>query len=216
MGTNLPPVADQPAIFRRLRVRLLHNGLRVALASGRLRLATVIGTSAFVAAFTFGVSWYLFHQLAVNNIPFKGVIVESLFDLLFFTLGGMLVFSTGIILYASLFTAPEARFLLSTPARADHIFATKFHAAVALSSWAFVVLGVPIFVAYGISSGVPWYFYPLLPAFLLGYVILPGSVSAALCLLLVRYMPRNRRQFLALVGLVLAVVVVVWLYRFGQ
>ena len=37
----------------------------------------------------------------------------------------------------------------------------------------------------------------MLPAFLLGYVLLPGSVSAAGCLLLVRYMPRNRRQFLA-------------------
>ena len=31
---------------------------------------------------------------------------------------GMLIFSTGIILYASLFTSPEARFLLCSPARA--------------------------------------------------------------------------------------------------
>jgi ABC-2 type transport system permease protein len=216
VGTDLPPIADQPAVFRRLRVRLLRNGLRVALASGRVRLVTVIGTSAFVAAFTFGVSWYLFHLLAVNNVPFKGPIVESLFDLLFFTLGGMLIFSTGIILYASLFTAPEARFLLTTPARADHVFATKFQSAVAFSSWAFVVLGVPIFLAYGTTAGVPWYFYALLPAFLLGYVLLPGSVSAAGCLLLVRFMPRNRRQFLTLVGLVAAVLVALWLWRVGQ
>ena len=69
---------------------------------------------------------------------------------MFFTLGTMLVFSTGIILYASLFTSPEARFLLCSPARADQIFATKFQAAVAFSSWGFVILGVPIFLAYGI------------------------------------------------------------------
>src|SRR5262249_58968900 len=96
---------------------------------------------------------------------------------------------------------------------AAHISATKFQAAVAFSSGAFVVLGVPIFLAYGITAAVPWYFYPLLPAFLLGYVLLPGSISAAACLLLVRYMPRNRRQFLTLVGLVAAVLVALWLWR---
>jgi ABC-2 type transport system permease protein len=173
----------------------------------------MLGTSLFVAAFTFGVSLYLFNELAVNKIPFKGAIVEALFDLLFFTLGSMLIFSTGIILYASLFTSPEARFLLSTPARADQIFATKFQSAVAFSSWGFVILGVPIFVGYGLISGVPWYFYALLPLYLLGYVLLPGSASAAGCLLLVRFMPRNRKQFLTLVGLLVGAVVVFWGYR---
>ena len=207
---------DQARVFRRLRVRLARNGLRVALESGRVRFLSMIATSVLVAAFTFAVGWYLFNQLKVNAIPFKGAIVEGLFDLLFFTLGSMLVFSTGIILYASLYTSPESRFLLTTPARADHIFATKFQGAVAFSSWAFVVLGVPIFLAYGITAGVPWYFYVLLPAYLLGYVLLPGSASAALCLLLVRYMPRNRRQFLALVIAVLVALAVLWLYKVGR
>jgi ABC-2 type transport system permease protein len=210
------PVADQPRVFRRLRLALARNGLRVALETGRVRFLSMIATSLVVSGFTFGASWYMFHLLATNSIPFKGAIVSGLFDLLFFTLGAMLVFSTGIILYASLFTAPEARFLLSTPARADHIFATKFHGAVAFSSWAFVLLGVPIFLAYGLAAGVPWYFYPLLPLFLLGYVLLPGSVSAALCLLLVRFMPRNRRQFLVIVALVLVALAGAWGVRIAQ
>ncbi|AWM41953.1 hypothetical protein GobsT_69150 [Gemmata obscuriglobus] len=208
-----PAAPAQAALFRRLRLQLFRNGLRVALENGRVRLVTMIATSAVVAAFTFAVSLYLFNQLRVNNIPFKGAIVEALFELLFFTLGTMLIFSTGIILYASLFTSPEARFLLCSPARADQIFVTKFQAAVTFSSWGFVILGVPIFVAYGLMSGVPWYFYPLLPLYLLGYVILPGSVSAAGCLLLVRYMPRNRKQFFALVGLVVAAGLLFWGYR---
>ncbi|MBN9120410.1 MAG: hypothetical protein J0I06_14840 [Planctomycetes bacterium] len=213
MGAERPAVADQGALFRRLRWRMFRNGLRVALQNGRVRLFTMLGTSAFVAAFTFAVSLYLFNELAANKIPFKGAIVEALFDLLFFTLGTMLIFSTGIILYASLFTSPEARFLLCSPARADHIFATKFQAAVAFSSWGFVILGVPIFVGYGLISGVPWYFYALLPLYLLGYVLLPGSVSAAGCLLLVRYMPRNRRQFFLLVGLAVTAGTLFWGYR---
>src|SRR5688572_14788448 len=103
---NAPALVDQGRLFRRLRLRLARNALQVALQSGRVRLVTMAATSLVVAAFTFGFSLYGFHQLTLYNIPFKGAIVESLFDLLFFTLGGMLIFSTGIILYASLFTAP--------------------------------------------------------------------------------------------------------------
>ncbi|HEX4608895.1 MAG TPA: hypothetical protein VH092_11880, partial [Urbifossiella sp.] len=145
-----------------------------------------------------------------------GAIVGSLFDLLFFTLGGMLVFSTGVILYASLYTSPEARYLLTTPARADYVFATRFQEAVAFSSWAFVALGVPIFLAYGVTAGVPWWFYPVLPVFLLGYVLLPGSGSALGCVLLVRYMPRNRKQFLTIVGLVGLVLLGAWGVRIAR
>jgi ABC-2 type transport system permease protein len=213
MGIELPATADQGRVFRNLRLMLFRNGLRVALANGRARLFGTLMTCVVVSVFTYGVGLYLFDQLAKNSIPFKGAIVEALFDLLFFTLGSMLVFSTGIILYASLFTSPEARFLLCSPARADHIFATKFQGAIAFSSWGFVVLGIPIFLAFGSVSGVPWYFYALLPAYLLGYVLLPGSVSAALCLLLVRYMPKNRKQFFLFLGLAIVAVIVYWCYH---
>jgi ABC-2 type transport system permease protein len=62
---------------------------------------------------------------------------------------------------------------------------------------------------------VPWYFYPLLPAYLLGFILLPGSASALLCLLLVRYLPRNRKQALAGIGLVLLLLGGAWLARVG-
>ena len=206
---------SQAAVFRWLRFRLLRNGLRVALESGKIKLFTMLSTSLVVAAFVFGMSWYGIADLFAYKVPAKGLIVGGLFDLMFFTLGVMLVFSTGIILYASLFTAPEARYLLTTPARADKVFATKFQAAVAFSSWAFLILGLPILIAYGIASGVPWYYYPLLPLYLLGFVLLPGSVSALICLGLVRYLPQNRKQALILIGLVLVVLLGVWLVRTG-
>lgn len=204
---------DQAAVFRQLRLRLFRNGMRALIETSRVRLYTMIGTSLFVAAFVFGLSAFGFLELFGYKIPVKGMIVAGLFDLMFFTLGVMLLFSTGIILYASLFTSPETRFLLSTPARADRIFASKFQDAVMFSSWGFVVLGMPVLVAYGLTAGVPLYYYPLLPLFLLGFVLLPGSVSAVVCLLFMRYMPRNRKQVLVGFGAILVAALGYWIYR---
>lgn len=213
LGMSAP--VDQAAVFRRLRLTTLRNSLAVALKSGKVKLFTMLATSAVVAGFVYGLSHYGFWELTTNKVPLKGIVGGLLFDLLFFTLGGMLLFSTGIVLYASLFTAPEARFLLATPARADQIFATKFRAAVAFSSWAFVILGLPVLIAFGIQAEVPWYFYPLLPLFLFGFVLLPGAVSATICLLLVRFLPKNRKQAFALIIVALVVMLAAWIVQAG-
>lgn len=217
---SAPRRADQAAVFRWLRLRLLHNGLRVALESGKIKLFTMLSTSAVVAIFVFVLAWYGLSELTTmlqdrgQRIPdLFNLVLGGLFDVMFFTLGVMLIFSTGIILYASLFTSPEARYLLATPATADRIFATKFQAAVGFSSWAFLILGLPILIAYGVVTGVPWYFYPLLPVYLLGFVLLPGSLSAIVCLLLVRYLPHNRKQALILLGVLLVLGGGLWVGR---
>src|SRR5580698_7873754 len=87
MGIDHTITSDQGTVFRRLRLALFRNGLKVSLESNRTRLFGTLATCLIVAAFTFGVGIYLFEQLEKNKIPFKGAIVEALFDLLFFTLG---------------------------------------------------------------------------------------------------------------------------------
>ena len=203
-----------PGTFLRLTQRLGRNGLRTAWTSNKIRLLGLLLTSAIVALFVFALSWYGFHALyTLDKVPIKGAIVAGLFDLMFFTLGGMLLISTGIILYASLFTSPEAKFLLCTPARADRVFGMKFANAVSFSSWAFLILGMPILISYGMVAGVPWFYYPLLPVFLIGYILLPCAVSATVCLLFVRFAPRNRKQFLIALGAILLLIVGIWGYR---
>src|SRR5207302_1912496 len=81
----------------------------------------------------------------------------------------------------------------------EHIFAHKFQSAVGFSSWAFVLLGSPILIAYGleIEGGAPWYFFAVMPLFFLGFVLLPGSLGALSALLMVNFLPRRRKQILA-------------------
>ena len=97
---TLPPLAAAPtrplsqaAVFHRLRSRLVRNGFHELRRTGRIRLASMLGTSVVVALLVFALSLYAFLELFRLNIPFKGLIVGGLFDLLFFTLGTMLLLS---------------------------------------------------------------------------------------------------------------------------
>jgi ABC-2 type transport system permease protein len=200
-------------LFLRLRGRLMRNGWSMLVGNSRMRLATIVACSVVIWASVFAVGWWGFDLLESKQIPGAGAIVGIVFDLMFFTLGMMLVFSSGIMLYASLFTSAEAKFLLGTPARDDQIFAYKFQSAVAFSSWAFVLLGSPILIAYGVIFHSPWYFYALLAPFFVGYVLLPGAGGAMGCLLVVNYLPRKRKQFLGVLLGVIAAAGLVWVFK---
>jgi ABC-2 type transport system permease protein len=169
-----------------------------------VRPVTILLSSLFVAGFAFSVSYAgLRVMVQVFQLSVDEQIGGMLLGTLFFTLGAALVFSTGLVLHGGLFNTPETAFLLSKPVRADQVFAYKFQSAVAFSSWAFLLLGGPVLIAYGMVAGAPWYFYLLLPVYFLGFVLLPGSAGALLVLLIVNYVPRRRKQFLVLLVLAL-------------
>jgi ABC-2 type transport system permease protein len=213
-------------LFQRLRWSLLRGALRATLGqpatpggprpgSGSwTRPVTILVVSFLVAAFVFGLSlagfWFLRYEL---HLPTDGNIVRmAVLDPLFITLGFLLLFSTALILYGSLFTAPESAFLLSRPIRDDQVFAFKFQGAIAFSSWAFVLLGGPILIAYGIIAQAPLVFYLLLPLFFFGFVLLPGSLGSLATLLVVNFLPRQRKHVLILVIAIQIVVTVIWVY----
>jgi ABC-2 type transport system permease protein len=204
-------------LFQRLRGRLLRNSWRVMAGQSMMRPLTIFLCSIVVWCFVFLISWggFLFLRSEVG-VPLTGEIVGVLFDLLFLSLAVLLVFSSSLILYASLFASSETAFLLSRPVAADQVFAYKFQGAVGFSSWAFLLLGTPILIAYGMVCGAPWYFYVLLPLFFLGFVLLPGSLGAVAALFIVNYIPQRRKQLL-LGGLtVLVLGLGVWIYRMIQ
>ena len=216
MDTSAPTArpVNQPLLFQKLRWHLLLNSWRVLVGQSSMRPLTILLCSLVVWVFVFAISWagFTFLQTEVG-VPLEGGIVGVLFDLLFLSLAVLLIFSSGLILYGSLFASAETTFLLAKPVAADQVFAYKFQGAVAFSSWAFLLLGGPILIAYGLVCDAPWYFYALLPLFFLGFVLLPGSLGALLALLIVNYVPRQRKQVLAAITIGLLIVLAVWIYR---
>lgn len=204
-------------LFYRLRLRLLRNSWRTLIGQSSMRPLTIVLCSLVVWGFVFSIGWGGFFFLRVEvGVPLTGEIVGVLLDLLFLSLAVLLVFSSGLILYGSLFTSAETAFLLSKPVAADRVFAYKFQGALAFSSWAFLLLGTPILIAYGIVCEAAWYFYVFLPLFFLGFVLLPGSLGGLAALLIVNYIPQRRKQVLVVSVIALALVLIVWIYRMMQ
>lgn len=199
-------------LFRRLRLRLFSNGLANQWGTAKARLATIIVCSMIIIAVVSAAALEGFWLLSRNALPGTGQIVGLLLDFLFLTLGMMLVFSGGLILHGSLFGSPETAFLLSLPVRDDRIFAYKFQGAVGFSSWAFLLLGLPVLAAYGIMYDVHWLFWIALPLFLAGFLLIPGSIGALACLAIVNLAPRRRKQVFVALLISLVVLVTFWAY----
>jgi ABC-2 type transport system permease protein len=210
------PVAPsvQALLFQRLRMRLLHNSLGSFVFATSIRLGTIVLLSVLIWAFLFIVAWYGYGFLRHQDLQFRMLIMDMvctlILDLMFLVLAVMLVFSGGLILYGSLFNTAETNFLLCSPMRADQIFAYKFQSAMAFASWAFFLIASPVLIAYGVFFDAPWYFYALLPLYSLGFVLLPGSAGALGCLVIVRFVPRKRKQLFIQILVVLAVALIAW------
>jgi ABC-2 type transport system permease protein len=215
MSIAAPPIpVNQARLFQRLRLRIAANAWRTLVGHSIVRPFTILFCSLIVWSFVFGVTYSGLHFLKYSmRIPPDTQVMGLVLAVLFLALGALLVFSTGIILYASLFTSPETAFLLSKPVTADHVFAYKFYGAIGFSSWAFLLLGGPILIAYGLVCEGPWYFYAYLPAYFLGYVLLPGSLGALFCLLIVNFVPKRRKQLLVFGTALLTFLVGWWIYR---
>ena len=209
---NDRPVDDSARAFRHLRLRLVRNQVADLLGGSRLRVATI--------AFCCLCFWVGLFVLFLDGFRFVdqyfrvyNEIVEYIFSAFFLSLTVMLVFSTGIILYAGLFQSREAAFLLTTPAAADRVFAFKFAEAMAYSSGGFLLLGSPLMLAYGLTARAPWTFYALCAGYLPTFVLIPGGLGAVAALLLANFLPRQRKSVLATALLVTAALGVVLTYR---
>lgn len=203
----------QQAVFQWLRLRLGLNTWNSLFGHSLFRPVTILAACGIIALFMFAMSYAGFHFLGHEvKVGLRGGLVGTLLDMFFFTLGFLLIFSSGLLLYGSLFHAPEAMFLLSKPLDDDQIFAYKFQGAVAFSSWAFLLLGGPVLLAYGLVVNAPWAYYPLLVLFFFGFVLVPGALGAILMLLLVNIVPRRRKTVFGILIALLAVGIGAWVY----
>ncbi|MFZ5830950.1 MAG: putative ABC transporter permease subunit [Planctomycetota bacterium] len=198
----------------RVRLRVIRTLLGQTLAAGRFRLSLILGLSAMLwgGMFWIFLDGFEFIESTISNEELYHETIAAIFGMFFSALLVMLVFSSGVLMYGSLFRSAEVMHYLTLPIRTQRVFLHKFQEAALFSSWGFILLGSPMLLAYGLHCRAPWIYYALLLPFVLAFVYIPVAWGATLCLLIVRGMPQ-RKSLVAIgvgIGIVAVTAYVAW------
>ncbi len=200
---SLPNVHQESALFWQLRGMLVRTIVRQALTAARLRTSVILGVTVvfWVVMYSLFVEGFSLIRSMVAHLGTRVEISHAVFNVFFLALSAMLMLSTAIILYSTAYRGREVNLLLTLPVRVPRIVLYKLQEAMFVACWGFFLLGGPMLIAYGVVAEAPWYYYALLPMFMLTFVTIPCTLGGMLCLVVARMLPRWNGALWWLVGL---------------
>ena len=138
---------------------------------------------------------YLLLQQVLQHVHAWGLVGvvanQHLFVHFFLVLAVMLTFSNSILTFSSLYGRDEAGYLLAMPLHARDVVLVKWFEGISLSSWSFLLLGVPLMLAIANSGQVRWYYYPLFLGHFLGFVAIPACLGLLAAWAVAMWAPRR-------------------------
>ncbi|MDK2970812.1 MAG: type transport system permease protein [Candidatus Sumerlaeota bacterium] len=173
--------------------------------------AAFIVLSVIVGAFTF-VFWRVFAFL-MDQAVFGPPLMDRLVGIVFLAFFSMLVFSNLIITLSTTYISREVDFLMVQPIGFSTIFRQKLLESIVYSSWAFALLSLPFFLAFGISRQVGWHFYPLVILLLIPFLTIPAALGSIVTMLVTAFLPARRTRTLVVVLAVMSAILAYVLAR---
>lgn len=193
-------------VVLRARWAMLRNAVKRI--RGYLWIHVVLGGLVLLSLLVGGGALFLamFNFLRAQEV-FGAPLMERLVAVVLLAFFSMLIFSNLIITLTTTYISRDTEFLFSYPISARSVFGIKLAESIFYSSWAFVLLSLPLFAAYGISKDAPWWYYPL--AVLLGFpfLVVPAGIGAIVTMGISAWLPARRARGYS-IGLVIAGVAV--------
>ena len=169
--------------------------------------------SLFIVLFWVGALALMYKGLwFFNRFPIIGpALVDEAIYLFFAALFIMLTLSSIIVCYVTYYNSPEVDYLFSKPVHDTVIFMYRFFQSVLYSSWAFLFLGVPFLLAYGLVKHVPSWFYLFIPFYFIPFILLPAALASITVLLFVKFIAHRRNKHI-LIAVSTMIVIVSYAY----
>lgn len=134
----------------------------------------------------------------------------------FLVLSVMLAFSNAVLAFSSLYGRSEAAWLLVMPVRPRPVILLKWLEGMLLSSWSFLLLGVPLMLAVTRQVAVQWYYYPLFLGHFAAFVTIPACVGLLAAWAVAMFLPRRPFAVALLCGALLLVPAAIWLANLSR
>lgn len=173
---------------------------------GRLLRREPVFKTLFILCFAIGmiVGFFILFQDGfrfLSNIgPGSVLITRRLFALFYFSLGAMLIASSVITSYSTLFRSRETIWLMTAPIGVRDLVTYKSVESALLSSWAFFFMVIPFAAAYALHEKLGPLFALWTVVFSVPFVLLCSGLGTLVSLAAVRWLPRRRAFWIALAG----------------
>ena len=148
-----------------------------------------------LAVFFIGVSGGLFFfflksfRFFEGQEPFGPILVDETFYLFNFAVFTMLLISSAVSAYSTLFRSGEVPFLITKPAAWPDIYFLKLSETLWQSSWSLFFVAAPFMTAFGIVKQAEWWFPFLCFFFYLPFMILTCALGTAVSTFTVWLLP---------------------------
>ncbi len=178
------------AVALRARLAQLRNGVDQQLREAPVRAFTVLLVLFVIWGALYQLLTIVLHQ--INRWELIAVVAnQQIFVHFFLVLAVMLAFSNAILSFGALYGRHEAAYLLAMPIPARQAVCLKWLEGTLLSSWSFLLLGVPLMLAVSRNTNVEWYYYPLFVAHFLGFIIIPSTFGLLVAWAVAMWAPRR-------------------------
>ena len=141
---------------------------------------------------------------------------QQIFIHFFLVLAVMLAFSNAILAFGTLFGRREAAHLLCLPAPARQMVCVKWLEGMLLSSWSFLLLGVPLMLAVSNNTDVEWYYYPLFIGHFLGFIVIPSTLGLLAAWAVAMWAPRRPVTVVIWVAVLAALIAGAWAWSVAR
>lgn len=182
-----------------IRLVLIRNGFRRLAKRSKLELGTLafFFLAAAAALFFFFFQSFRFFR---SQEPFGPILIDETFYLFNFALFVMLLVSSAVSAYTSLFRSGEVPFLITRPVEWPGIYFIKLGEALWYSSWSFLFIAIPFMTAYGTAKHAPVWFPFLCLVFYIPFILLASTLGTLVSVVTVWMLPSRGRRLAALLA----------------
>ncbi|MDD5521355.1 MAG: hypothetical protein PHI84_11105 [Kiritimatiellae bacterium] len=166
----------------------------------------IVFTLCFALFFEVGLFWLFLdgfnflHRMGGVGL----IIISKLFDIFFLGMGFMLIVSSIVSSYSTIYRSDEIPFLLTRPFSISQIVLYKFFESTGLSSWAFFFIIIPFICAYGYHENMSAAFVVWNFLFSIPFLITCSGIGTVITIIIVRWIPLGR--YLRIPGIGIAVI----------
>lgn len=144
------------------------------------------------------------------------VLASKLLSMVFLCLFSVLIFSNIVTSLSTFFLSDDLEAIISRPVSLSEIFYSRFIETLINSSWMTLLFGCPVFLAYGIVYEPEPFYYLILIALMIPFLIIPAGIGCILTLILVSIFPARRLKDILILLSIFFFIALYLFFRFLQ